>query len=1292
VAAVPSPDPVSGRARGLRRPWLAGVCAALVAALLLGSAGAAVTTTTFRSVADAWVAQNRADANFGTDKRLKVQGSPIQRGYLRFNLQGLSGTIRKATLRLSAASSSSVGYSVRAVADNGWGETTITYANAPAPSATVTGSSGAFASSQWVAVEVTPLVSGNGLLTVALTSTSSTGMSFDSREAGTSVAPQLVVETTTDVRPTNTSPPTISGTAGDGQTLTADSGTWSGTQPISYAYQWRRCDGSGASCVDIAGAAAPTYTLVSADVGSTLRVVVTASNDLASSATSAATAVVAAVAPRNTAPPSISGAAQQGQTLSASPGAWSGTSPSTYAYQWRRCDSAGANCTDIVAAAAQTYTLTSADVGSTVRVAVTASNSAGSSTASSTQTAVVQAAPIAPSNTSPPTVSGTVRDGQTLSADPGTWSGTQPISYAYQWRRCDASGANCADVAAATSSSYLLGSSDVGSTMRVAVSASNSVGSGSATSAQTAVVTSASVAGPCGTSSRPPQTFQHVIWIWMENKSYSQIIGNTSSAPYTNSLASQCGVATNYRAVTHPSLPNYIAATSGDYWGIADDNPPASHPLSVPSIYSQVKAAGAAWRDYEESAPGNCPQDSSGLYVVRHDPAPYYTTISSDCAQWDVPMGTTTAGNFLNDLNADTLPAFSFVTPDNCNDTHDCTIATGDSWLQAWVPLITSNRAYQSGSTVLFITYDEDDGSATNQVATVVASPYTPAGTTSSAAFNHYSLLKTTEQLLGIGTFLGHAGDASTNSMRGDFNLAATATPPANSSPPTISGTAQEGQTLTASPGAWSGTQPLAYAYQWRRCDTLGASCVDVAGATAQTYLLGSVDVGSTMRVGVTASNGAGSSSATSSQTLVIQAAPAAPTNASPPTIAGTAQAGQTLTASPGSWSGTQPISYAYQWRRCDTAGVSCVDIVPAAAQTYTLTSADVGATVRVAVTASNSAGSSTVSSAQTAVVQSAPVAPSNTSPPTIAGTAQAGQTLTASPGSWSGTQPISYAYQWLKCDAAGANCADVASATSSSYLLAPTDVGSTIRVRVTASSSAGSSSATSAQTAAVAAAAGCAPRTSSYSSTVLATPGVIGYWRLGEASGTVACDSKGANNGSYQGGTTLGQAGALANDADTAVAFNGSSGWVQVASSSVNVGDRFTLEAWAKRGLLGGSNNQVIASKQSNAWVLMFNTSDQLVLRRSNVADVALSTVKVSDTSRWHYVAATKNGTAVKLYLDGADVTGTVTNQTMSDNTLPLAIGQSSASAYFKGTVDEVALYNVALTAAQISSHYASG
>ena len=193
-------------------------------------------------------------------------------------------------------------------------------------------------------------------------------------------------------KPAITSVPTIAGTTTQGQTLIASRGTWSHS-PTSYAYQWRRCDSSGTNCSVISGAASGSYILVFADVGSTIRVVVTASNSHGSaSATSSQTAAVAGLPPANTASPSISGTATQGQALSASNGSWS-NSPTSYAYQWRRCDSSGSGCADISGATASSYTLAGADVGSTIRVVVTASNSYGSASATSAQTAVVATVP-----------------------------------------------------------------------------------------------------------------------------------------------------------------------------------------------------------------------------------------------------------------------------------------------------------------------------------------------------------------------------------------------------------------------------------------------------------------------------------------------------------------------------------------------------------------------------------------------------------------------------------------------------------------------------------------------------------------------------------------------------------------------------------------------------------------------------------------------------------------------------------------------------------------------------------
>jgi hypothetical protein len=177
----------------------------------------------------------------------------------------------------------------------------------------------------------------------------------------------------------------------DGKTLTATSGNWNGTAPFSYAYQWQRCDSAGNSCVNIDGATSPTYTLTPSDIGARLRVVVMASNWISSysQATSDPTPVVAAAKPANTASPTVSGTAKRGQTLTASPGSWGGTQPISYAYQWQRCDASGGGCGNISGARSQSYILTSSDVGKTIRVVVTATNVAGSASASSAATPVV---------------------------------------------------------------------------------------------------------------------------------------------------------------------------------------------------------------------------------------------------------------------------------------------------------------------------------------------------------------------------------------------------------------------------------------------------------------------------------------------------------------------------------------------------------------------------------------------------------------------------------------------------------------------------------------------------------------------------------------------------------------------------------------------------------------------------------------------------------------------------------------------------------------------------------------
>jgi phospholipase C len=288
-----------------------------------------------------------------------------------------------------------------------------------------------------------------------------------------------------------------------------------------------------------------------------------------------------------------------------------------------------------------------------------------------------------------------------------------------------------------------------------------------------ATAAEASATGPCGTLALPSTNYTHVIWIWMENHSYETIIGSPE-APYINGLAGECGLATNYHNVSHPSLPNYIAGTSG--LGLAeitkftsDCSPSHKCSTKAPSIFAQIPS----WKAYEESMPTNCDRKNAGEYAVRHNPPPYYTTLS-ECATKDVPY-TQLAG----DLAGGTLPAFSFITPNLIDDMHDGTVAQGNAWLQANVPLILSSSEYQSGTVALVITWDEGEGGTSNEcatnttdvgchVATIVVSPSTAPGTQSATLFNHYSLLASTEQLLGVPA-LGEALTA--NSMLTEFNL-----------------------------------------------------------------------------------------------------------------------------------------------------------------------------------------------------------------------------------------------------------------------------------------------------------------------------------------------------------------------------------------------------------------------------------------------------------------------------------------------------------------------------------------
>lgn len=251
----------------------------------------------------------------------------------------------------------------------------------------------------------------------------------------------------------------------------------------------------------------------------------------------------------------------------------------------------------------------------------------------------------------------------------------------------------------------------------------------------------------------------------MENHRVSQVVGSNDT-PYITALAHACGSARNYRSVGRPSLPNYLGATSGDTHHITDDRDPSRHHLAVDNLFRQVRARGERAVSFEESMPSNCALQTRGRYAVKHNPAAYYVGPGdrAACQTDDIPMGTTRAGRFIDALAHDTLPAFSLVTPDLCSDMHSCPKATGDAWLAHWITIITASTSYRSGSTVVFVVWDEP-----TPMPFVVITPTTRPGTVVGAALDHYSLLRTTEDLLGIRDHLGHAATAV--SMRPLYRL-----------------------------------------------------------------------------------------------------------------------------------------------------------------------------------------------------------------------------------------------------------------------------------------------------------------------------------------------------------------------------------------------------------------------------------------------------------------------------------------------------------------------------------------
>jgi phosphatidylinositol-3-phosphatase len=233
----------------------------------------------------------------------------------------------------------------------------------------------------------------------------------------------------------------------------------------------------------------------------------------------------------------------------------------------------------------------------------------------------------------------------------------------------------------------------------------------------------------------------------LENHSESTAL---SGMPYLRSQAERYGVATNSYAVTHPSLPNYLAIAGGSTFGVLDDKPPAAHPVNGTSVFGQVRAAGQTAMTYAEGMAKPCELQRDGLYAVKHNPWTYFADPAerSACRSFDVPSGTPDSGALHDDVAAGQLPTFSLLIPDLCNDAHDCALGTADSWLRSWLTTIMAGPDFAAGRLLVVVTFDEDDHHSQNHILTVFLHP-TLKQTTISTRFDQYAVSGLVSRLVG---------------------------------------------------------------------------------------------------------------------------------------------------------------------------------------------------------------------------------------------------------------------------------------------------------------------------------------------------------------------------------------------------------------------------------------------------------------------------------------------------------------------------------------------------------------
>ncbi len=753
--------------------------------------------------------------------------------------------------------------------------------------------------------------------------------------------------------------------------------------------------------------------------------------------------------PVNGTAPSIAGTDMQGQTLTASAGAWTPSSGLTFGYQWRRSPD-GSTWSNISGATGQTYTLAGADVGDEIDVVVTGTDSGGAQVVPTAATAAIVSG--APYNTVLPAVTGTAAQGNVLNVT-STWS-PSGTSYAYQWQRSTNAGATWTSITGATRPSYTVAVADEGATLRVTVTATNAYGQASAASP---------AVGPA--SSNPPVN------------TVAPVLSGTTQRTYTLTATQGTwtgpGLAEAYqwqRSSDGSTWTNISGATNATYaLGTADEGDDVRVVVSAANLDGIVAAPSTATLIISPYPPGNVAAPTVSGTAERT------FTLSATQGTWTGPDNTY-AYQWQRDFGEGFVNIASAT-----NSTYTLTQSDEGSAVRVVVtatnPDATIVEASQPTTTVLdAVPVNQSAPTLTGNAlrsSTLSASPGAWGGQGNVYAYQWQASSdgNTWTNIVGATTpnYAIGVGDEGTElrvlvtatNPDGSALAASAATPmiqsapPVNTIAPALSGTAQRTFVLSSTPGTWTGIGN-SFSDQWQRSSD-GSTWTNISSATGTAYTLTGADEGDAVRLLVTVSNPDGTHAVASAPSATVQSAP--PLNTTSPTLSGTAQRSSTLSANTGNWSGIGN-AYAYQWQRSPD-GTTWANIPGANAQQYPLGVLDEGDLVRVVITCSNPDGSLSAASAPSLAVSAAP--PVNTASPTVSGTTLRGSTLTSTPGTWGGVGN-GYTYQWQHSND-GTTWTNITGATGLTYALAVADEGDTVRLLVTATNPDGTLSAASAPT-----------------------------------------------------------------------------------------------------------------------------------------------------------------------------------------------------------------------------------